>query len=170
MYTNEQIGLTINLPPKFKKPEVQRVISNHHQESEQKKSDENKNTSELDNNPQTITTFRDNADNLIIFIVKKSKIESNDLQMYLRDQQKLLLNSFKKEGLNIQYEDKTETEKIDFINFIKSTLTLTKDEKIFYVCIYTANIKDYETHIVALVNNNSEGKELLDAIKNSNFK
>ncbi|MCY0967974.1 hypothetical protein [Chryseobacterium wangxinyae] len=168
-YVSDQIGWTVILPATFKTPGMQRVITKDYREEESKK-EQAKETTEAKSNSKPITVFKDNHDNSLIVFVKEPKTLSDDLKKYLRDQHKTILNSFKVENPNIKYDEKTETETIDSISFIKSNLTLINGEITKYICLYTAEIKGYEVHIIAVLNNSSgDGKELLESLKNSKF-
>ncbi len=169
IYMNEQIGLTVTLPANFKTPEVQTVITKDYKETEQKKLQENKDITESKSNQKPITLFKDKGNNSVVFFVKKPKDQPKDFKKYLEDQHKTVLDNFKTNEKSIKYEEKTENEKIDSVNFIKSILTLKKEENISYFYIYTSEIKGYETHIIVFVTNDNQGKELLKSLKNSKF-
>lgn len=168
-YVNDQIGWPLNLPATFKTPGVQRVMTKDNREEEPKK-EQAKETTEAKRNDKPITLFKDNHDNSLIVFVKEPKTISDDLKKYLQDQHKTILNSFKVKNPNIKYDEKTETETIDSISFIKSNLTLINGEITNYIYLYTAEIKGYEVHIIAFLNNSfGDGKELLESLKNSKF-
>ncbi|MCU7617988.1 hypothetical protein NZ698_12330 [Chryseobacterium sp. PBS4-4] len=169
IYVNEQIGLAVILPVNFNTPGVQKVITKDYKETKQKKSRENKDITESNSNRKPIISFRDKDNNSVIFFVKKPQDQPKDLKKYLGDQHKTILDSFKTTEKNIKYEEKTENEKIDSVNFIKSILTLKKEEKTSYLYVYTSEIKGYETHIIVFINDDNEGKELLESLKNSKF-
>lgn len=167
-YVNDQIGWTVNLPATFKTPGIQRVMTKDYREEEPKKQ-QTKETTEIKRNYKPIIVFKDNHDNSLIVFVKEPKTLSDDLKKYLQNQHKTLLNTFKAENKDIKYNEKTETETIDSINFIKSNLTLINGEITKYICLYTAEIKGYEVHIIAVLNSSGDGKELLESLKNSKF-
>lgn len=169
-YYNDQIGWTVILPATFKTPGMQRVITKDYQEVESKK-EQAKETTEAKSNNKPVTLFKDKHDNSLIVFVTEPKNLSDDLKKHLQDQHKTILNSFKLKNPNIKYDEKTETETIDSISFIKSYLTLINGEINNYIYLYTAEIKGYEVHIIAVLNNSSgDGKELLESLKNSKFR
>lgn len=169
IYVNDQIGWTVNLPLTFKTTGVQKVMTKDNLEDEQKKK-QTRQTTDAKRNNKPITLFKDTHDNSLIVFVKEPKTLSDDLKKYLQDQHKTILNSFKVENPSIKYDEKSETEKIDSISFIKSNFTLINGEITNYIYLYTAEIKGYEVHIIAFLNNSSgDGNELLESLKNSKF-